>query len=299
MAILRLKDEILLVNDSLNLDEITNKLANIPSKTMVGFFKKNKIVLPVRLKREVFLKVLCEPALLKINDAHLRYEDKILFEHLPSLTIYQLTKLLEKLDSETLNKNYLKELWLNVLNYLFNEGVDERLIVNFIYLKQNKNELDEDILEYNINLKEIFIDGDGEFEGLSYDDLRLVLYKTVSKEILIDLVKIHNVKLPKKFTIKEGVEHLLKNAKHSKPFYSEVTDQSIYEKPLIKLEELKEEVEAELSLEDQIIKEINDLKVKINELKVDIKEIQELEIVLVDEEYEVVSDEEEKFDLVM
>ena len=189
MSIVRFNDEILIVKDSLKIDEVVKRLANLPSKIVANFFKKNRVVLPVVFKREAFLTTLYETALLKVEDKNIKFEDKVLFEALPSLTVFQLTRLLESLDSDLLNIKYKEVLWKLILENLFENDLDEKLFSDFLHLNSNKTSK-ENIYQYNINLFEIFVDEEDTLEGLTYDKLRLVLYKTVSKESLFDLGKL-------------------------------------------------------------------------------------------------------------
>lgn len=281
MSILKFNDEILVLSDSLKVEEVINKVITITSKQLVRFFKKENLSLPVRLKREAFLKVLYEPALLKLKDEKINYEEKILLEHLPALTIYQLTKLLKSFDSDLLNVNYLKELWLNVLYYLLTDEAKEETLLKFIYLKEASKPQKEEIALYNFNLKEVFVDGKNCLEGLSFDDLRLVLYKTINKEDMINLAKLHQVNIKEKLTIKEATEELLKNALHTKAYYRPLKDESIYEK---ELDKLALEEEKTLTAEEELIAIINNLKDEVKALKEEVKEIQKLEIILIDED---------------
>lgn len=282
MPLLKLNDEILLVKDSLKINAVIKRLANLPSKVILTFFKKNKIVLPVTFKREAFLKALYDTALLKVKDKNIKFEDKVLFEALPSLTVFQLTTMLEKLESDFLNNKYKEELWSLVLENLFENEFDEKLFTEFLYLDSKKKKA-ESIYQYNINLFEIFKDEKDTLEGLSYDRLRLVLYKTVSKEALISLGKLHGVSISKKLNIKEGIEQLLKQAKHSKPYYKPVMDDSIYEQTLAKVYGMKFKEDAlAKDFDVKIIKEINVVKEEVKAIKDEIIEMQHLEIVLED-----------------
>ncbi len=280
MSIVRFNDEILIVKDSLKIDEVVKRLANLPSKIVANFFKKNRVVLPVVFKREAFLTTLYETALLKVEDKNIKFEDKVLFEALPSLTVFQLTRLLESLDSDLLNIKYKEVLWKLILENLFENDLDEKLFSDFLHLNSNKTSK-ENIYQYNINLFEIFVDEEDTLEGLTYDKLRLVLYKTVSKESLLDLGKLHGVTISKKASIKEGIEQLLKEAKHSKTYYTEVNDDAIYEQPLAKVYGIQFKEEALRSdLDQKIIKEISVIRDEIKAIKEEIIEMQHLEIIL-------------------
>ncbi len=283
MSILKLNNQILIVNDSLNIDEVLKRLASLPSKVILKFFKKNKLILPVTFKREAFLKALYETALMKVKDKNIKFEEKVLFEALPSLTVYQLTKMLEKLDSDLLNKKYKEELWSIVLENLIENELDEKVFTQLLYL-DTKRYKEESIYQYNINLFEIFADEKDTLEGLSYNRLRLVLYKTISKENLIELGKIHGVSISKRLNIKDGVEQLLKQAKHSKPYYKPVLDESIYNNTLAKIYGMKFKEDALSKFADEkIIKEIGVVKEEVKAIKEEIIEMQHLEIVLGDD----------------
>ncbi len=280
MSILKLNEQILIVNDSLQTSEVIKRLASLPSKTLSKFFKKNKLILPVGFKREAFLKTLYETALMKVKDKNIKFEEKVLFEALPSLTVYQLTKMLEKLDSDLLNKKYKEELWSLVLENLLENDLDEKILTEFLYLDVKRLK-QETIYQYNINLFDIFADEKDTLEGLSYNRLRVVLYKTISKDVLIDLGKLHGVSISKKLNIKEGIEQLLKQAKHSKPYYKPVTDDSVYEQTLAKVYGMMFKEDALIVLsEEQVIKEIHVVKEEVKAIKHEIIEMQHLEIVL-------------------
>ena len=282
MSILKLNDEVLIVKDTLNEMEVVKRLASLPSKAVLKFFNKHKIVLPVSFKREAFLETLYETALVKVKDKNIKFEDKVLFEALPSLSVYQLTLMLDKLESEVLNRKYLEELWSLILDYFLEINLEDKVFEEFLYLSDSKIRK-ESIYQYNLNLFSIFADEKETLEGLSFNNLRLVLYKTISKETLIELGKINGVSISKKLNIKDGIEQLLKAAKHSKPYYKPVDDDSIYEKTLAKVYGMKFKEDAlNKDVDVKIIKGLSGIKEEIKAIKDEIVEMQQLEIVLGD-----------------
>ena len=200
MSRLNLDSNIVVSGKTYLVSELVEQLAYLPSEEFSNFLKGIGLTIPKKLKIAVLKKVLADPVAKTIEErANLADELGYRLSWFLRYSEYQLENLLKFYNSTSLNRFYLQTLWHELLNYMMVKKVDDKDLFELVQLAQKFNSIsDEDILVYNLVLKDSFYDEPNEIDGLSQNDFRPVLYKSSTLVELRELGKKYDVNVPRR-----------------------------------------------------------------------------------------------------
>ena len=157
---LNTESTIVINNQSYVMKDLVSKLANLPSSEFSNFLKNIGLTVPKKLKMAVLKRILKEPVSKTIEErAKLADELGYRLSWFSRFSEYQLENLLKFYKSVSLNKAYLETLWLELFNYMMEKKVSDVDLHKLVLLSNNYKSLsDEDILSYNLALKDSFYD---------------------------------------------------------------------------------------------------------------------------------------------
>ncbi|MGI6782049.1 MAG: hypothetical protein ACOX56_04430 [Acholeplasmataceae bacterium] len=191
---------IVINNESYLMQDLVSKLANLPSNEFSNFLKNIGLTVPKKLKIAVLKEVLREPVNKTIKErANLADELGYRLSWFSRFSEYQLENLLKFYNSTSLNRHYLETLWLELFNYMMEKRVSDVDLHELVLLADNYKLIsDEDILQYNLALKDSFYDEPNEIDGLAPDEFRPVLYKSSTLVEIRELGNKYDVNVPKR-----------------------------------------------------------------------------------------------------
>ncbi len=188
------------VNDkTYTLEALSERFVHIPTRKFIEIFRHNNVVLP-RLLRMILLRKYLTPC---IQDPRTNsYFSKELTERLQYFeyfTEYQLEELLALLKEDIDYTLYVKDFWLDVL------GMKDVLelsngLLNLLDSQVDENFAEYNILTFNILTSHIFGDKYGFIDGVSTEQLRMILKKSSTVTTLRNIAKKYNVSLPQNMT---------------------------------------------------------------------------------------------------
>ena len=146
-------------------------------------------------------------------------------------TEVQLVNLFKFYKDDELQKLYLHDLWINILNELVNQEIKQHDLKNLLDLKSSKKDV-EDILVFNNNLNVLFFDEKGEIDGLTQDQIRPVLFKSSTITEIRELGKKYGVNVPVRLKKKELIELIVEELKE-RGEYSEKKEEELNKMNLV------------------------------------------------------------------
>ncbi len=182
-----------------SLEALSERFVHIPTRKFVEIFRHNNVVLP-RLLRMILLRKYLTPC---IHDPKTNsYFSKELVERLQYyeyFTEYQLEELLALLKEDIDYTLYVKDFWLDVL------GMKDVLelsngLLDLLDSQVDKSFEEYNILTFNILTSHIFGDKYGFIDGVSTEQLKMILNKSATVTTLRNIAKKYNVSLPQKMT---------------------------------------------------------------------------------------------------
>lgn len=200
MSRLNKDSNIVIDGTSFLMKDLVSDLANLPSEDFSKFLKNIGLTVPKKLKIAVLKKVLKDPVDKTIAErANLADELGYRLSWFLRYSEFQLESLLKFYNSKSLNKHYLETLWLELFNYMMDKKVSDKDLSVLVKLSKSYDSMsDEDVLSYNLALKESFYDEVGEIDGLTQNDFRPVLYKSSTLVELRELGKKYDVDVPRR-----------------------------------------------------------------------------------------------------
>lgn len=200
MSRLKRDSNIVVAGTTYKVGDLVAQLANLPSSEVVGFLRAIGLTIPKKIRIAVLKKVLDKPVSETIAErANLADELGYRLTWFFRYSEYQLENLLKFYNSPSLNRMYLERLWQELLNYMKDKSVSDRDLKVLVDLSEKYTQLsDEDILAYNLALKDHFYDEAGQIDGLSQDEFRPVLYKSSTLVELRALGNKYGVNVPRR-----------------------------------------------------------------------------------------------------
>ena len=220
---INIESNIVINNTRYSIRDLVSKLANLPSSEFSNFLKSIGLTVPKKLKIDVLKQVLEGPVKkTMVERANLADELGYRLTWFSRYSEFQLENLLKFYNSTSLNRHYLETLWVELLNYMMEKKVSDRDLHQLILLsKEHKFLAEEDILEYNLALKDSFYDEPNEIDGLTPDDLRPVLYKSSTLVEIRALGQKYGVNVPKRLRKEQLADIIIAELKE----HEEVTEE--------------------------------------------------------------------------
>lgn len=215
MKHLTMESSITFGNKKYQVSELIDDLIYLSSEEILEFYKGIGFDIPRDIRIGVFKHVLLMPVMqTRAQHATLANELGYQLSWFRKFTEFQLENLLIYYNSVSLNKKYLEELWLALLSYMVDQKVGEKELLSLFKKASNsKKVLPKDIQKFNWDLKEIFVDREGEIDGLHPDIFRPVLYKSSTIPEIRALGTKYGVNVPKRLRKKQLIEIMLKEMK--------------------------------------------------------------------------------------
>lgn len=199
MSKLNFDSNLVIANQNHLVRDLVANLANLPSEEVAGFLRSIGLTIPKQIRIAVLKNVLADPVAKTIEErANLADELGYRLSWFARYSEYQLESLLKFYNSTSLNRRYLELLWQELLNYMVEKKVDEKDLDKLINLANQFETFDEDILSFNLALKNFFYDEPGEIDGLTQDDFRPVLYRSSTLVELRELGLKYDVNVPRR-----------------------------------------------------------------------------------------------------
>jgi len=199
MKLLNLDKVIKVRRQQLMVSEVIDSLISLPSSEVKTFFELNGLTLPKAARISVLQKVLKDPVEATLNErAHLADELGYRLTWVEFFSEYQLENLLKFYNSVSLNRKYLSELWLHLLSLIIDKKIDDKELLALMEKAKEHKQLPEDMLAYNLDLKDIFVDEKDTIDGVSLDQFRTVLYKASTVNEIREIGKKYQVNVPKR-----------------------------------------------------------------------------------------------------
>jgi len=232
-------------------NDLVSKLAFLPSEEFSNFLKGIGLTVPKKLKIEVLKGVLHEPVSKTIEErANLADELGYRLTWFLRYSEFQLESLLKFYNSTSLNKKYLEQLWVELLSYMMDKKVDDKDFHKLVETSKKYNQLsDEDILEYNLALKDSFYDEPHEIDGLSQNDFRPVLYKSSTLVELRELGKKYDVKVPRRLKKDQLAEIIITELKRREEGLTEEKEQEIKKMSIVLMQRFAKDNKVKASIE--------------------------------------------------
>jgi hypothetical protein len=257
---LNTESTIVINNQSYVMKDLVSKLANLPSSEFSNFLKNIGLTVPKKLKMAVLKRILKEPVSKTIEErAKLADELGYRLSWFSRFSEYQLENLLKFYKSVSLNKAYLETLWLELFNYMMEKKVSDVDLHKLVLLSNNYKSLsDEDILSYNLALKDSFYDEKNEIDGLSPDEFRPVLYKSSTLVEIRELGLKYDVNVPKRLKKEQLADIIIAELKERGPV-SEEKEAEIRKMSIVIMQRFAKDNDIKASIElkkDEVIEYI-------------------------------------------
>lgn len=151
----------------------------------------------------------------------------------------QLEHLMVFFDDRDLDKDFLGEFWVEVLNYMITKGVIGETFhhlheMSVLHVKQNGLVLPV-MKTYNKTIKDIFFDNLGRIDGLTLKKIRPVLYKSSTLGEIRDLGEKYGVDVPRRLKKDQLADIIVKELKDRNQ-YSESVEKDIRKMSVILLQ---------------------------------------------------------------
>ena len=130
------------------------------------------------------------------------------------LSEFQLENEMRHFADDELVKKYVQKLWTKVDKFLSQKNGFEEVIEAIKALPQNKNETKIDFSTFNALLFPYFVDAEGVFDGIDFDEAPTHFVKTATRKELFELGKKYDVIIPKylrKADLKERLLEILES----------------------------------------------------------------------------------------
>lgn len=228
------------------LNELAKKLSGFSSERVKQFFNHIGLTIPKTLRIHV-LKLVLEPYVLKtvVERESLADELGYRLSWFSRFSEYQLENLLKFYNDPNLTTQYLETLWVYLIDYLLDKKVDENDFKNFI---ETKEKVEEDILVYNLNLKSIFYDEQGNIDGLEPNVFRPVLYKSSTLTEIREIGKKYGVDVPRRLKKNELANIIVEELK-DRGEYTEELDMQVRSLSIITMQRFAKDRDIKASTE--------------------------------------------------
>lgn len=220
-------DTILLASKKITVQEFIKSLIFLPAETVYNFFKKLGLTFP----REARIFVLRENLREKVAEtrkSRLTLADELNYRlsWFAEFTETQLENLLVFFDDQTINKNYLEDLWLEILTIMADQKVNAHEFEDLYNLSlQNEIQTLPDMRTFNRDIKYLFYDEEGKIDGLTPARVRPVLYKSSTLAEIRDFGDKYDVDVPRRLKKNELLQIIVKELKNRGDYTVEIENE--------------------------------------------------------------------------
>ncbi len=230
-------DEIIeLNNKKVKIDRLIDRFAVIPSNEVVRYLKNKEIYLPNYLHKALIRKNIAPVIANAENDDKFSDEMKHRLKWFDEFTIFQLEKLAERYGITVNVKEYKKDFWDIIIHNRNELGINTLEFVKLQNLTMKyQRAQQEDYETLKDNMKEIFFEPPGYFEGSPVSNAREVLAYAMTLSDVRELGKKYSVEIPRRINKQQIIEIIalkldLNEAEQTELTKKNVTDLENYAK---------------------------------------------------------------------
>ncbi len=225
------KENIVKVNEKeIKLEEVINNLIFLPSADVLNFFQSLGLLVPRKLRMDVLRKAL-NPFVAdeKLLNELLTDEERYRLRWYDGFSEHQLVNLLAKFRNEQLFSVYREELWLALLGYMFEKGVNENQLTELFedakVISKKTTSYPIDSLSFNNDLNPIFFDDPNTIDGLVPTIFRPILYKCSTLVEIREIGLKYDVSVPRRLKKAELLEIIKDELRERNALNAEVENQ--------------------------------------------------------------------------
>lgn len=218
-------------NKELQIDDVLKTLIFLPTNQIKKYFIDLGLTIPRELRMFVLREVLRE-RVIETRKSRLTLADELNYRlsWFTEFSETQLENLIHFYDDRRLEKDYLEELWTDILSYMVDKQVPSKDIKKLVdlsiaHVKTVGLEL-PNMKTYNRDLKDLFYDSYGRIDGLAPSKFRPVLFKSSTLSEIRDLGSKYDVDVPRRLKKNELADIIIKEIKE-RGEYTEELDASI------------------------------------------------------------------------
>ena len=217
-------------NKELQIDDILKTIIFLPANQIKKYFTDLGLKIPREIRMFVLREVLRE-RVIETRKSRLTLADELNYRlsWFTEFSETQLENLIPFYDDRRLEKDYLEELWTDILSYMVDKEVppkDMKKLVDLsiAHVKAVGLEL-PDMTTYNRELKDLFYDSFGRIDGLAPSKFRPVLFKSSTLTEIRDLGSKYGVDVPRRLKKSELADIIIKEIKDRGEFTEEIEKQ--------------------------------------------------------------------------
>jgi len=216
-------------NKELQIDDILKTIIFLPANQIKKYFTDLGLTIPRELRMYVLREVLRE-RVIETRKSRLTLADELNYRlsWFTEFSETQLENLIHFYDDRRLEKDYLEELWIDVLSYMVDKQVPPKDIKKLIdlsiaHVKTVGLEL-PNMKTYNRDLKDLFYDSYGRIDGLAPSKFRPVLFKSSTLTEIRDLGSKYDVDVPRRLKKNELADIIIKEVKERGEYTEELEE---------------------------------------------------------------------------
>ena len=214
-------------NKELQIDDVLKTLIFLPTNQIKKYFTDLGLTIPRELRMFVLREVLRE-RVIETRKSRLTLADELNYRlsWFTEFSEAQLENLIHFYDERRLEKDYLEELWTDILSYMVDKQVPSKDIKKLVdlsiaHVKAVGLEL-PNMKTYNRDLKDLFYDSYGRIDGLAPSKFRPVLFKSSTLSEIRDLGSKYDVDVPRRLKKNELADIIIKEIKERGEFTEEL-----------------------------------------------------------------------------
>ena len=203
---------------TLTTGEFLEKMLKVEPAIISDFFVKQGIAFPKKIKIDIMRNALRD-YVVKTRKECLTLDSRKNYRLLwfNTFTEFQLEDLFDEVaENQAIQNDYVKKLYLKVLIELKTLSMDSlKLFVSYLD-SQPANQVFETTLanEVNVAFRPMFVESEGEFEGVPYEQFRAIVHNSTTQNDLDKLGAKYGITIPKKFSgeyVRDYVMQKMKN----------------------------------------------------------------------------------------
>lgn len=209
------KDSVVVIdNQDIEINDILDKVVNIPADSMLSYFTVLGLMFPRRLRMDALKKVL-SPYVNNERPHVTQLTDELLYRirWFDTFSEAQLVNLLPVFEDGRLLDEYKEEFWLGIVSYMLEKKVSSDNINKLFDLAkslENVPPLEKlDGIAYNDVLNPLFFDEENCIDGLTLEIFRPVVFKCSTLVEVREIGKKYGVNVPRRLRKQELVEIIL------------------------------------------------------------------------------------------
>ena len=212
------------------IDDILKTIIFLPANQIKKYFTDLGLKIPREIRMFVLREVLRE-RVIETRKSRLTLADELNYRlsWFTEFSETQLENLIPFYDDRRLEKDYLEELWTDILSYMVDKQVPpkdfKKLIdLSIAHVKAVGLEL-PDMTTYNRELKDLFYDSFGRIDGLAPSKFRPVLFKSSTLTEIRDLGSKYDVDVPRRLKKSELADIIIKEIKERGEYTEDIEKQ--------------------------------------------------------------------------